>query len=74
MKGKNMSETKTPLTLNRGKLELKKPLQLRNSGAKGVQVEVRKKRVAGQGVASSAGNLSDAAQAQKLKLLMEAKN
>ena len=68
-----MSETKTPLTLNRGKLELKKPLQLRNAGTKGVQVEVRKKRVAGQGMSSATSNLSDAAQAQKLKLLMEAK-
>ena len=68
-----MSETKTPLTLNRGKLELKKPLQLHNAGTKGVQVEVRKKRTAGQGMTTHAGNLSDAAQAQKLKLLMEAK-
>jgi len=70
-----MSETKTPLTLNRGKLELKKPLQLRTPGtaAKVVQVEVRKKRIAGQGMTASTGNLSEAAQAQKLKLLMEAK-
>ena len=70
-----MSETKTPLTLNRGKLELKKPLSLRNAGTatRGVQVEVRKKRVAGQGMSSNTANLSDAAQAQKLKLLMEAK-
>ena len=70
-----MSETKTPLTLSRGKLELKKTLQLRNPGvaSRGVQVEVRKKRTAGQGMTSNATNLSDAAQAQKLKLLMEAK-
>ena len=69
-----MSETKTPLTLNRGKLELKKPLSLRSgTGAHGVQVEVRKKRVSGQGMSANTSNLSDAAQAQKLKLLMEAK-
>ncbi|MBE6450061.1 MAG: translation initiation factor IF-2 [Alphaproteobacteria bacterium] len=75
MKDMKMSETKTPLTLNRGKLELKKPLQLRTPGtaAKVVQVEVRKKRIAGQGMTASTGNLSEAAQAQKLKLLMEAK-
>ena len=73
-----MSETKTPLTLNRGTLELKKPLertQLRsNYGAssKVVQVEVKKKRT----VVSASQNtsaLSEADQAQKLKLLMEAK-
>lgn len=73
-----MSETKTPLTLNRGKLELKKPLersQIRpnyGSSSKVVQVEVRKKRTAQGGVGTSSG-LSEAAQAQKLKLLLEAK-
>lgn len=73
-----MSETKTPLTLNRGKLELKKPLersQIRpnyGSSSKVVQVEVRKKRTAQSGVGTSSG-LSEAAQAQKLKLLLEAK-
>ncbi len=73
-----MSETKTPLTLNRGKLELKKPLersQIRpnyGSSSKVVQVEVRKKRTPQSGVGTSSG-LSEAAQAQKLKLLLEAK-
>ena len=73
-----MSETKTPLTLNRGKLELKKPLersQIRpnyGSSSKVVQVEVRKKRTAQSSVGTSSG-LSEAAQAQKLKLLLEAK-
>ncbi len=74
-----MSETKTPLTLNRGKLELKKPLersQIRSnygSSSKVVQVEVRKKRTPQAGSATAGGALSDAVQAQKLKLLMEAK-
>ena len=73
-----MSETKTPLTLNRGTLELKKPLertQLRsNYGAstKVVQVEVRKKRTAVPTAANTSA-LSQEDQAQKLKLLMEAK-
>jgi len=73
-----MSETKTPLTLNRGKLELKKPLersQLRsNYGAssKVVQVEVRKKRTTTP-VSGNTSALSQADQEQKLKLLMEAK-
>ena len=73
-----MSETKTPLTLNRGKLELKKPLersQIRsNYGAssKVVQVEVRKKRTAVP-ASQSTSALSQEDQAQKLKLLMEAK-
>ncbi|MBP5535101.1 MAG: translation initiation factor IF-2 [Alphaproteobacteria bacterium] len=78
MKGNKMSETKTPLTLNRGKLELKKPLersQIRsNYGAssKVVQVEVRKKRTAVP-ASQSTSALSQEDQAQKLKLLMEAK-
>ncbi|MGN1091568.1 MAG: translation initiation factor IF-2, partial [Alphaproteobacteria bacterium] len=70
-------ETKKPLTLNRGTLELKRPLglsQVRQSlgtSSKVVQVEVRKKRTASP--ATPANVMTDAAQAQKLKLLMEAK-
>lgn len=73
-----MSETKTPLTLNRGTLELKKPLersQIRsNYGAssKVVQVEVKKKRTITPNT-QNASALSQEDQAQKLKLLMEAK-
>ncbi len=69
-------ETKKPLTLNRGTLELKRPLGLgqvrQNIGtsSKVVQVEVRKKRNI---TTASFSGLSDEAQAQKLKLLMEAK-
>ena len=69
-------ETKKPLTLNRGTLELKRPLglsQVRQSlgtSSKVVQVEVRKKRTA---VPSASNTMTDEAQAQKLKLLMEAK-
>ena len=70
-------KTKKPLTLNRGTLELKRPMglsQLRQSlgtSSKVVQVEVRKKRTASP--AAPANVMTDAAQAQKLKLLMEAK-
>ena len=69
-------ETKKPLTLNRGTLELKRPLgvsQVRQSlgtSSKVVQVEVRKKRTAAP---TQSNVMTDAAQAQKLKLLMEAK-
>ena len=70
--------TKKPLTLS-GTLGLKKPLsgsQIRQTvggQSKFVQVEVRKKRTIGGTVPASTPALSDAAQAQKLKLLMEAK-
>ena len=69
-------ETKKPLTLNRGTLELKRPLgvsQVRQSlgtSSKVVQVEVRKKRST---TPTQTSVMTDEAQAQKLKLLMEAK-
>ena len=69
--------TKKPLTLS-GTLGLKKPLsgsQIRQTvggQSKFVQVEVRKKRTIG-GTTPAPSVLSDASQAQKLKLLMEAK-
>ena len=73
-----MSEenTKKPLTLNRGTLGLKKPLSLNqvhssNASSKFVRVEVRKKRTGAS--TGSANVMSDEAQAQKLKLLMQAK-
>ena len=70
--------TKKPLTLS-GTLGLKKPLsgsQIRQTvggQSKFVQVEVRKKRTIGGSTSPTTSVLSDAAQAQKLKLLMEAK-
>lgn len=72
-------KTKKPLTLNRGTLELKKPLersQIRQSigsSSKVVQVEVRKKRTIQPGSVPLTAAQADAAQAHKIKLLMEAK-
>ena len=61
--------TKTPLTLNRGKLELKSSLGVANRS--GIVVEVRKKRVI-HPTTAQASSERDAEQAHKLKLLKEA--
>ena len=62
--------TKTPLTLNRGKLELKPSAGVQNRS--GLVVEVRKKRVFHPSTMSQTPAERDAAQAHKLKLLKEA--
>ncbi len=62
--------TKTPLTLNRGKLELKPSAGLQNRS--GVVVEVRKKRVFHPGAMTQTPAERDAAQAHKLKLVKDA--
>ena len=62
--------TKTPLTLNRGKLELKPSAGVQNRS--GLVVEVRKKRVFHPSTMSQTPAERDAAQAHKLKLLKDA--
>ncbi len=70
---------KTSLTLNRGKLELKRPLERSHirqgfgSSSKMVQVEVRKKRTIQQGTVPLTAAQADAQQAHKIQLLKEAK-
>ncbi len=62
--------TKTPLTLNRGKLELKPSAGVQNRS--GLVVEVRKKRVFHPSAMTQTPAERDAAQAHKLKLLKDA--
>ncbi len=70
---------KTSLTLNRGKLELKRPLERSHirqsfgSSSKVVQVEVRKKRTIQPGSVPLTAAQADAQQAHKIQLLKEAK-
>ena len=70
---------KTSLTLNRGKLELKRPLERSHirqgfgSSSKMVQVEVRKKRTIQPGTVPLTAAQADAQQAHKIQLLKEAK-
>ena len=70
-------ETKKPLSLSKGTLGLNRPLSLGGS-IRGVQVQVRKKRVftpqapAETQAETPAPVATDEAQSQKLKLLKEA--
>lgn len=66
-----MSETKSPLTLSRGKLELKPSAQL-GQGRLGLVVEVRKKRAI-HSLLSNSSLESDVEKNHKLKLLQDAK-
>lgn len=67
-----MTEEKKPLTLSKGTLGLKKPVNLGVSHG-GVQVQVRKKRVVNVNTPKQTPAELDQAREQKIKLLQEAK-